>query len=114
MKEEISVSSNIFVYGILVTLFAVIVAAGALLVFATNSIREERNVRIQLKDSLIKINACQIASSQLAGRVTTFESLFLRTQMTAIEASLREFTHHMGGSEDEITLDEYTKWIKNQ
>ena len=120
MEEEttedkiLSVSAPLFVYATLATLLVSIVCAASLLVFSVYSVHRERDLALQLATHSELLSKCNTDQATLAGRVRTFESLFIHSKMTAIQSALREFIDHANMKPGKLTVEQYQEWLRER
>ena len=112
-NPPLSVSGNVFVYATLATLLAAIVCAASLLVFSVYSVHRERDMAVQLAARGQLVSKCMVEQARYAGRLRTFEALFIHSKKTAVEAALREFIDHAGSDVQpaELTVEQYQAWL---
>ncbi len=110
-NDRVRVAPDVFVRGcLLITVVAVACAAvmGAVAAFA---IHRERDLALKSADSSRALADCTLDRARLRGRVHSFESVFITTKRTAIDAALREFGQQVGGETDKATLDQFAAWL---
>ena len=90
----LSISSNVFIYATLALVLVAVVCAASLLVFSVDSVHRERDLALQLAAHGELLSKCKMEQATYAGRLRTFEALFIHSKMTAVEAALREFVEH--------------------
>ncbi len=115
-EKTLSISGNVFVYGTLATLLAAVVSASALLVFSVYSVHRERDLAIQLSVHSDTLAQCTVEKANYAGRLKTFEALFIHSKKTAVEAAVREFVDQAGSDAKvaELTIDQYQEWLRGR
>ncbi len=119
MDEEtetriLSISSNVFIYATLALVLVAIVCAASLLVFSVYSVHRERDLALQLVTHGELLSQCHTDKATLGGRVRTFESLFIRSKMTAIQSALHEFISHADRKPGKLTVEQYQEWLRER
>jgi hypothetical protein len=111
-EKTIWATPAVFVRGCLVLTLVAILSAAVMGVVAASAIYRERDLALRMASSGALLASCTLDRAKLEGRVHSFESVFITTKRTAIDASIREFSQHVGGETDKRTLDEFADWLR--
>jgi hypothetical protein len=113
-ERTLTISGTVFVYACLVlVLVALVVAAGGL-VMGLSAAAGEREVSALLIETRAQLAERERALIRSEARVGAFEDLLLRTQHTAVEASLKAFEREYGKPVQQATLMEYDTWLRRK
>ena len=111
-ETAINISGTVFVYALLATLGMSLIGGTGAVLFAWRGLERESELHANLSDISLGMATCRVDRSTLEGRLHTFQSLFIRSQMTAITSAIREFETHagVGGDGRPLTVDQFKTW----